>query len=154
MMRMSDEYYKQIKNQIRELVLQGWETNDIVKYYQNDIDDKKISVQAIYKYITEAKNRYIHIVLKKYVEEQKIPENSLFVLQFLERWAVVFQQETEEIFNNSNIKRKIIALEPYLKNLEKVYNMLEKIFPKTEQSIKMTEIDTIPLKGINESERN
>lgn len=148
------ENYDDIKSKIAELVSKGYQPKEIVEIFDKDIRDKRISKQAIYKYIGEAKSRYISVVLNRYVKETKIPEKSRFVLDFLIKWSEEFQKETSEIIENPNIKRKIIVLEPYLRNLEKVYNLLEKILPREENvaRIEQRKVDEIPIRKAEELE--
>lgn len=149
---MEDEYYTEIKNKVRDMVISGIDNQEILLYYKDDIDNRKITKKAIYKYIADAKNSYISVVLNRYIKEKKIPEKSLFVLDFLLKWANVFQKETAEIFTNERIKRKIPALEHYLKSLDRVYNMLDRILPAEEKIAQIVEKEIMPIRKANEDD--
>ncbi|MCM8767044.1 MAG: hypothetical protein NC901_03155 [Candidatus Omnitrophica bacterium] len=146
------ENYEDIKSKVAHLVSKGYSPKEIVSAFEEEIKNKVVSKQAIYKYIGEVKSKYISVVLNKYVKETTIPEKSRFVLDFLIRWSEEFQKEIDEILNNPNIKRKVMALEPYLKNLERVYGLLEKILPKEEKIARIEKIDEMPIKKIEDEE--
>lgn len=124
------EYYDDVKSTIRDLINKGMEKKDIVNYFKDDIAQKKISTAGVYKFYNEVKEKQMTMWIKEYIEQKETPDEIKYILDFLLEWSKLFRQETREIITNPKIKKKVLVLEPYVKNLEKVYNILNEILPK------------------------
>lgn len=124
------EYYDDVKSTIRDLINKGMEKKDIVNYFKDDIAQKKISTAGVYKFYNEIKEKQMTMWIKEYIEQKETPDEIKYILDFLLEWSKLFRQETREIITNPKIKKKVLVLEPYVKNLEKVYNILNEILPK------------------------